>query len=216
MNKKLLVPIVVLILLLLGIVGWYFASNKKTPNTAGNITDSVLTEDEQSGDSKSSIKDLFAKGESQTCTFNVSDESYTSEGIVYVSNGKMRGDFNMTNKGNVQMSHMIVADNTSYIWMDGQHQGYKMAFGEETKTETENQNNTNSVDVDAKVDYKCKPGVSGQSYFELPADVKFESFETMMKSGLPTGTQGTSSQCSACDPLSGDTKTQCLTMLKCN
>jgi len=212
MNKRTLFAVVIAVLVLLG--GWYFASNKKS-------SDKMMGNEEivEESSSQMSLKDLFMKGISQTCTFSLDDETYKSSGTVYVANGKMRGDFVYQVDGSEQVSHMLVMDETSYIWQDGQAQGYKVSFNE-TEPDTNSSEPTNqTVDVNEKVDYNCKPGVAGTVTFELPSGVEFKAIDEMMreaKDKMMEGASDLSSQCSVCDSLTGESKTQCLTALNCN
>lgn len=212
MNKKALVAIVVAVLVLLG--GWYFASNKKS--STNMMGDEVMME-KSSG--QTSLKDLFLKGVSQTCSFSLDDETYKSSGTVYVANGKMRGDFMYQVDETKQESHMLVMNETSYIWQDGQDKGYQVAFDETEPDVETSEASKQSVDVNEKVDYNCKPGIIGAVNFELPSGVEFMSVNEMMqdaKDKMMEGTSDLSSQCAVCDSLTGESKTQCLTALKCN
>jgi len=210
MNNKILVGVVIVLLLLGG--GWYLMSNQKTSGT--NLSNESTNTEEQSSGGVNSLKDLLTAGVSQTCTFSTSDDTYNSEGKVYVASGKMRGDFATTIDGVEQKSHMVVKDNTSFIWTDGQKQGYKATFEGEQEVAVEDVEgqDAKTVDINQKVDYKCSPGIVSDSYFDLPSDVEFLSLGDMMKGTLPEN----SDACSACDSLTGETKTQCLAALDCN
>lgn len=172
---------------------------------------------QEEGSKPNSLKSLLMAGIPQSCTFSSSTEGYTSEGTVYTASGKMRGDFSSKVSGKEMKSHMIVMDNTSYIWTDGETKGYKTSFTDEQKTEAEElakdaPKPTGGVDLDAMVDYNCKPWMVSSSHFDLPSGVEFVSLEDMMGDLK----KQIGSQCGACDQLTGDSKTQCLTMLKCN
>jgi hypothetical protein len=212
MNNKVLIVLVVIIILAGG--GWYFLSSKKqTPGTTSSVENMTQSQESQlADDSGTSLKELFTSGVSQTCTFDVSDESYTSQGTVYVANNKMRGNFETTVDGTIQSSHMIVDGDTSYMWVDGEPRGFKMVFDGEAGTNSEAQVNQNSVDIDAKYDYNCKAGVVNASNFSLPKNVEFVSLTDMVQGAQDE----TSSQCDVCEGLSAESKTQCLTLLKCN
>jgi hypothetical protein len=201
MNKKVMIVAVVLILLLVG--GYFIMKGRsKTLSTTG-------TSQEES--SPASLKDLISKGIAQSCTY--SNEGST--GKFYVSGAKVRGDFETTVEGNVTKSHMIIDGNTSYIWSDGSKSGIKMTFdASATPSESATNSPAGSFDAAANMNYKCSAWVVDASTFDLPAGVQFMSFGTPPATSSESGS--TSSQCSYCDSLTGDSKTQCLTSLKCN
>lgn len=202
MNKKAIIIAVVLILLLIG--GYFLMKKRPAPSPVAQPTS------QEKATSPSSLKDLISKGIAQSCTF--SNEGST--GTVYVSGGKVRGDFDTTVDGKVTKSHMIVDGNTSYIWSDGQTTGVKMTFdASATPSATGTTSTAGSFDASANMNYKCGVWLADSSMFVLPVGVQFMSF------GTPTGASpaagSNSSQCSYCDSLTGDSKAQCLTALKC-
>jgi hypothetical protein len=108
-DKKIILIVVVLILLLVG--GYFIMKGKsKDPSTAGTF---------QEESSPSSLKALISKGIAQSCTYS----NEAGNGKIYISSGKVRGDFETTIEGNVTKSHMIVDGSTSYIWSDGSLEG---------------------------------------------------------------------------------------------
>jgi cytoskeletal protein RodZ len=209
MNKKVLAVIVVVILLLLG--GWYFMNSKK-----GTTTTSTQTATGTSQPSAvSSLKDLISKGVAQSCTYS----NAATTGTIYVSGGTVRGDFDTTTDKTTTKSHMIVKDNTSYIWTDGQATGFKMSFDPNATPAAGAGSSAPSggVDASATMNYKCSAWAVDGSKFDLPTGVTFQTFAIPSQAAPAQGTSGSSSsQCSYCDSLSGDSKTQCLTALKCN
>jgi len=206
MNKKLIVTIVVL--LLLGVGGFAAAKNFK-----GSSSTSTSTESSTQPTSANSLKALLALGSAQTCTF----DNAGSTGTMYISGGKVRGDFDSTTNGKTLKTHMLVDGTTSYIWMDGEKTGYKMSFdasaGAGTPGTTTAQT-SGAFDANADMNYKCGPWVADASVFVLPTTVTFTSFAipTMNPS---SGNGSSSSQCSYCDNLTGDAKTQCKSALNC-
>ena len=128
-------------------------------------------------------------------------------GTSYISAGKIRGDFSTTTAGTTVVGHMIVDGKTSYVWMDGQKTGFKMSFDSaDTEATT---NSSQGVDPNKAFDFNCSPWSTDNSMFALPTTVKFTNFS---KVAVP----GAANQCSVCDTLSGEEKTQCRTALKCN
>lgn len=191
-NKNVLIGVV--LLLVLG-VGGYFFLNKKT---------SVSTPAQTQTSGPTSLKDLLAANLPQKCTF--------PEGTVYISGGKFRGDFSSDVSGKAVVSHMISDSKTSYIWTDDQKQGFKMTISDEVKAEGQTEVDKNGVDVNAKLDYKCSTWLPDSSLFNTPSGVEFTDFSALI---APADSGSNSVQCAACASLTGDDKTQCLAVLNC-
>ncbi len=169
-----------------------------------------------------SLREMFSKGISETCTYSTSDANGKTEGTVYVGVGKMRADVQSTADGKTTNSHVIIADNTMYTWMEGEKTGFKMSYdvnasaapvASSTTTSTESQ----PVNFDTKTDYHCSPGLVDNAKFELPAGVTFSDLSSMMKAAPSPAAAalGSSDQCKACEQLSGTAKDQCLSYLSC-
>jgi hypothetical protein len=120
--------------------------------------------------------------------------------------------------GQTSVSHMIIMDNTNYLWTEGGSTGIKMAFDQNaTPAPVTSNTATNSFDANALNNYKCSPWIVDSSKFVLPAGVTFRAFSMPATSASSVPTTGSnSSNCSYCDSLTGDSKAQCLTALKCN
>lgn len=205
MNKKLIIAGVVL-LLILGGAGIAFMNQKKgaDKNSVSNT--------ETSSEVKS-LKDLLGLN-NQECSFTDSENS--SSGKIYAGNGKFSGEFNSQIEGKASVSH-VVADGTNiYFWIDGQTQGF-MA----TQPSIENLSGgavAQALDMNTKVDYSCKPWVFSTSQFNVPQNIKFTDYSKLIPSptSVPSGATESQPNCSVCNSLSGESKTQCLAALKCS
>lgn len=203
-NKKVIIAVVVVILLA---VAGYLVFAKK--NSSSSTTPPAATEQPQTA---SSLRDLIAQGISQSCTYST-DKSH---GMIYLADGKIRGDFNVTSVGSngqtqTSVSHMIIMENTNYLWTEGMKTGVKMAFDQNaTPAPVTSNTPTNSFDANALNNYKCSPWVADESMFTLPAGVSFMTIASPV-----TSAGGNSSLCSKCDSLSGNNKIQCMAALNC-
>lgn len=200
MNIKVIISVVIALALLGG--GAYVVLNKQSVTDNSQLT----TDNSETTNSPRSLRDLFASTVAQTCTF--SDPSTNSTTEVYVSGGKMRGDF--------PGGHMITMDQTIYYWMDGQTTGYKMSMAVPTGSAQVEADTNAQVDLDQQLDYKCSTWVVDPTKFVLPTDVTFTDPSAMIQEAL--GASGAPKiDCSACDSVpEGTARTQCLTALKCN
>ena len=206
MNKKIIISIAVIVLLLLA-AGIYVMSGKKSATTDPQIN--KVQETEQSF--PTSLKELLTAGIPQKCTFKDLIDEVNTEGTTYVASGKMRGDFSTTIEGKTTTGHTVYDGTTSYVWMDGNSTGFKMDIdpNETTSSESETQQ---GLDLNKTIDYNCSAWLPDQSLFTPPDDVTFTAFT------MPSGADTVDNQnmCATCDALSGEQKTQCLTALNCN
>ncbi len=178
------------------------------------------TSDSPLGGGKMSMKSLLASATAQKCTFTSTAGGSNTSGTVYVASGKMRGDFNSLVNSKNEKSHMIVSDNTSYVWAEAFPQGMKMSFANmESKGADKN-----AVSVNDQVDFSCTPWSADQSMFAIPGGVVFNNIDAMMpgspKKDATGNTGGTGNnikaiQCGACDNLSGNEKSACRSALSC-
>lgn len=130
----------------------------------------------------------------------------------------MRSDYASKTGGQTIIGHMVISDNKSYIWMDGQSMGYMMAFDPNNTPEAA-PTGTQSVDVNKLIEYNCSGWTSDNSVFTPPSNVKFQNLGEVKTPTSSTGVKTTAApqnQCAACGYLTGDDKTQCRTALKCN
>lgn len=163
----------------------------------------------------SSLKALIAQGVSQSCTYN----SDKSQGTIYMSGGKVRADINTTVGSVSEKAHMLMMNNTSYVWMDGKSTGFKMAYDPNaTPVPGASPSTTQGgIDPNQSMNYNCGAWVTDASVFTVPAGVNFTTFSmpSAAPAGSSSGSSGSSSQCSYCNALSGTDKTQCLAALNC-
>ena len=208
-NKKVMavVAVLVVILVLYGVYRVY-GHFKRLSATPTGQTQTATTAPETLG----SLKDLIAKGISQSCSYSTNDTS----GTVYMSGGQVRADINAEVDNQATTSHLIIKDNASYLWTDGRKTGYKMAYNPDATPGPSGAPTTNSSGIlnpDTSMNYKCSVWVADSSQFVLPAGVTFSSITLPSTSGTAAPS---AANCSYCDSLTGDNKTQCLTALKCN
>lgn len=205
--------IVIFVLLLLGLGAFFmFSSKDKGPNDSKTANVDTTTSEKKTGET-SSLKDLFMAGLPQSCTFSSDTDGYKSEGTIYTTKGKMRGDFKGMVDGKELGTHMIYDGETSYIWTDGENKGFKTTLSEEQKADLQNDSKSQgTVDLDQELNYSCKPWAANGAVFVLPTDVEFLSLDEMM-GDLKTQM---GAQCSVCEELDGEARTSCLETLKCN
>lgn len=178
-QKQLVIAAAVVILLVLGLGGFFLFSKNQTPSTQNQTSN---TTSGQGQSAMNSLADLLTGGQNVTCEFNspVDENGYSGKGTVYMSSGNMRGDFENTQNGKTTKMSMIRKGNDNFIWGDSMETGIKMTLSpEDLKSETNEA--SKYVDLNQKADYKCNPWGVDQSKFNPPSDIKFTDFSKMME-----------------------------------
>ena len=214
-NKKVLAVVAALVVII-GIYGVYrvYKHFKRLSGTPAPGQTQTATPVSTLG----CLKDLIAKGASQVCTYTTDK----SNGTVYMSGGKVYADIDTTVGSVVEKAHMIIMDNSFYLWTDGKTSGYKMAYNPDATPAPAGAKTNNAsgiIDPSTQMNFSCSPWlIVDNSRFVLPTGVTFSAISlpqaTPAAGGTPTAGDA-NSQCSYCDSLTGDNKTQCLTALKC-
>lgn len=178
----------ILTLVLVGAVGFgayttFFKKDLSYQSSDSSINENASTESEVKGTEdmaspaepftmKGTFSDLTKKGGSYECTVSHSVSVAQSDGKVYVSGSKIRGEFsskipqvNMTVK-----STMLSDGEYIYTWTDMAKTGFKAKIVESAKP----------VSVDSvgneymqNLDYSCNPWISDDSKFVIPSDINF-------------------------------------------
>jgi len=195
--------------IILAVIGFLMFGNKGENLGINNQNQESLSE-------KSSLKNLLTRSGSHMCTFDETTANSQNSGTVYISNGRMRGDFTSVISGKTVQSHMIAMQNESYVWTDETKQGFKMMLDQSAQGQAQQ---NQSVDINAELNYNCTSWSEDSNKFNLPSDIKFTSMQEMM-GGMMNGsvqtTGGTNaSQCSVCDQAPEPQRTQCRTALGC-
>jgi hypothetical protein len=214
MNKTILAVGILVILLLGGGAFWMMNNNKGEKQTNTTSTENSNTNTATTSAPKT-LKELMALQTPQSCTFSSSEEGYSSDGTVYYASGKVRGDFETKVENQLTKAHFVNEGNTLYMWMDGQAQGFKMSMETTNEENTETKTQNKQYDPNKQVDYKCSAWNVDSAVFVKPANVEFVDPMEGLKA-IPSVGLGSGSKCQACDALSGESKTQCLTALNCN
>ena len=159
------------VVVVLGIGAYIATQGGVSPTTPGGESNNTQLDTASDSNQPTSLKVLLAAGIAQKCTVSSATANSSSSGTVYLAQGMMRGEFTSVSGGQTVESHMIVKDNTSYVWSDMMPQWFKMSFG----AMGSGAGNQGGVDVNAQANYSCTPWAADQGMFELPASVTFMS-----------------------------------------
>ncbi len=158
--------------LVIGGVAWAGLQSRggAESNNANNNT--------QTEESQGSLRSLLSMGTAQQCTF----ESEESSGVAFVAQQRMRGDFEVVVGDGRESGHVIVKDDTAFVWVDGETQGFKMS----TEGQADDSAVNDQFDLDEDVNYECQPWQVDQSKFQEPRNVTFTDFSELLQ-GLQGG-----------------------------
>jgi len=159
-----------------------------------------------------SLSALMAKGKPLQC--DIVQDSVKSK--FYIANKKIRTNFTTTTNGTQNIGHMIMKDNTSYTWMDGEAKGFKVSIDAAAQQQAQTQPQANQkVDLNSKVDYTCASWTNDDTYFNLPPNVEFTDLSATMKIQTSGGADLKAIQCAACDSAPAASRAQCKAALGC-
>lgn len=140
------------------------------------------------------MAEAMTSGKDVVCSYENTVDKF--KGVVYISDGKYRMDYEEAEEDGPEMGHMIMRDKVTYIWVDGDNRGFKMDATELTNEDGEpmSENSLGELDPEAleelakqdNADDKIscqESGVDG-SLFDLPSDVQFADFNSFFTSGV--------------------------------
>ncbi len=219
MNSKIITGIIVVIVIVAGV---FLVTRNKGQKAEVASNSETASQASSSSTESGSIKSLIAAGKSQKCTYSVQGESgATSEGTIYVGDGKMRGDFTASSMSG--QSHMINMGNTTYMWSDDGKMAIKMAFDPNAAVANTNANSQQQASLEENHDFKCEGWTIDGSKFELPSGVTFNELPNFSAgaaagsgaaSPLSPADQQAAIRAQVCNSLSGVEKQQCLSSIK--
>ncbi|MCL4364575.1 hypothetical protein M1328_05055 [Patescibacteria group bacterium] len=195
---------VVIILVLLGVGGYFYLKSKGMVPKAPI----AMTGTSSAGSVFTSIKDALSKSLSLKCTYK--DEKGV-ETTTYLKNGAIR--VVMTNTETNQPNNVIMKDKKMYMWDDATKAGFVYAVTTpenvspvpteaisgtaQPEKSTGDQQQESLLTQINKFKNACKPDVIADSMFAVPTDVKFQDMNALqneMIKNLPKVPQGTSGQ----------------------
>ena len=156
-----------------------------------------------------SMADIIARGGSWKCEVSHKGPHDSTAGMVYVSDGKVRGDFESTVSqiGKMEM-HMISDRSYAYTWTSLVKTGMK------TKITLPAATTTASVDKSdmyhQQYDYQCSDWTPDATFFNLPADITFSEMGIAPSTSASAARPAGAPSCKMCDSVpAGTARTQC-------
>ncbi len=170
MNKGIVIAVIVLV-----IIGgwWWYSHGTMTNNNTSTSTSpaTTATQTKTSGTAgNGTIKSLLSSKTPIQCSFAMTDANGgKNDGTVYVTNGKMRGDFTTVVAGTTTKSHLINDGKNIYLWIDGMTRGYRTPTAQAPSTGAIN----GGPNMNQPIDYTCTPWTVYSNLFALPLGVTF-------------------------------------------
>ncbi len=205
-------------------------------NTAADTMndDNTIEVDREVSTGNASLADLLARADNLECTIEYQADEATPPitGTYFTADGRVRGDFLVSELGPEAVSSMIVRDNQLYAWtvVDGQSYGMKTDLASATGSLTAGADEgvTDSprtpVPLDESVTYRCERWLSvDTSVFEPPQDVLFRDQAALLNAGMEYGTiyeeaavPAATSPCELCDQVApGPGQDECRANFQC-
>ena len=213
--------IVVIALIVLGIPALAYFGYKqmnKVSKDYASVSDSTKTVEEKlSG----TFNDIMKAGMPVKCSYDVTMESGSSIGTIYISGENMRLDTTVTTAESAIENRSIKIGNTLYAWDPITLVGYQMEVTEDMiadEAETEEMTDSDIPDsikaLQNDFEYNCKPWIIDGSVFEIPENVTFTDMSALTK-GIEEA-QESGDYCAMCESLPDAQKAECLVNFGCN
>ena len=156
-----------------------------------------------------SMADIIAKGGSWKCQVSHAAPSGETAGMVYVADGKVRGDFEtkIPQLGKVE-THMISDSSYAYTWTSLMKTGFKTKVTIPTATSTAPRDTPDMYHQ--QYDYQCDSWTSDATFFNIPADITFNEMGAAPSPSDGAVMPARVPNCKMCDSIpAGNGRTQC-------
>lgn len=174
MNTNTAVGVVVGVVVVLG--GGYYLMNQPGAgaDSARTGPQAEVTEQAEAGRVRGSFASLAGRTGSWKCTVDTSALEAVSSGVVYVADGKVRGDFTTTVQGYGNVESHMLADGTSvYTWSSMMPQGFKTPMTAQGSGGAAPSGQ--GMDANMEYSYDCQPWSADTALFVVPANITFRT-----------------------------------------
>jgi hypothetical protein len=153
--------------------GAWWALSGGTTQSAENPNTETATSSDSPETFSGNFQALLSRSGSHKCEMSTTTNGVTTSGVIYVSNGNVRGDFSsvVPQYGTIA-SHMISKDGFVYTWTSMSSQGFKFPMSVDGAVNTSGNTQADAL-LKANYSYSCTPTTVASSQFELPANIKF-------------------------------------------
>lgn len=195
--KKILIPVIIVLLLLVGAVLFMRkpGTDKNTMTGSTAPTNAEKMDSQESEFFAGTIADLLKRNVAMKCQSSFSENEATFNGTYYINPTTGMTRIDMTNKlpddgGKIITSHMVVDKSYMYSWQEGEKTGFKFAtdVGKSTGTVGDTQTNNPDSQLNRSLNFNCVPGTVDESYFRVPSDINFQDMSAGIKQMMDAGT----------------------------
>lgn len=128
-----------------------------------------------SGSKKIAFSQLVRQGGTYKCSVTQNIGNVTTQGLVYMDKGFVRGEFKAPYNGQVVSVSFLMRDGLTYVWNSmAPTQGVTMKNNVNIQTGT-NVNASPDEYLDQIGDYTCDAGTFDASVFVIPTTIKFKA-----------------------------------------
>ncbi len=165
---------------------YYHAHKKAAPAVSADASASATTTAPAAATStagtaatsSASLRTFLSFTGSQKCDVSAETKNGGTTGVVFLHDGKLRGDFTSTISGTAVSSHMIKSGDSVHVWSGSQGAVMLMSAMEAAQSSPKN---TQQVTLDQQVSYSCTGWAPDDSQFAVPGSVSFVDVSAMMK-----------------------------------
>lgn len=228
MNIKILLFAIVVVALGTGVFFWQLGRTVPADSqpSAEDVDEQTSFPELPPLNGRGPLSGLRALGQDVECAVFPATEGEVAirEGSVFVSQGRIRGDFLLEGAEPVTVSSMIIANGTLFTWSVIEGQSYGVQVDLAAAGEAPTLDAREPVSLDDEIRYDCKPwGMVDNSVFAPPGDVLFRDLSSVVEQGMEYGTvfeEGTSAAdsaaCIACDTVTdADAQEMCRIQNEC-
>lgn len=170
--KKINVISIGVVFAIVVVISILIAQNSKQNTTEGTV--------QESGDnSESSFADFVAQGEGsyecQVSQYIDAGMQQSADGIVFIHNGMIRGDYAVEAAGVSLSTSLVVKDDFVYTWTSMAPFGVKAPVDHSASSDAETpMSGTYAWDADMIGSYDCVDWTPNLSKFEIPTNITFQ------------------------------------------
>lgn len=140
----------------------------------------------QSTASKTSLKELLARGDNLECTFDYTDEiGNNTTGTIYVASKKVRADMVFTEKDKQPKEYGMIRDETYlFTWDKTTNEGFKVkttSLEASDSGRAKELQKQQTLDEDRQYEFDCSDWSPDVSFFSPPGNVKFTDFSAQLE-----------------------------------
>lgn len=173
--QKTIISLVILVAVVAG--GYLVIKNGKRTESVPTVDTEVSSQaqentSESTAGKKMAFSEFIKQGGSYKCDVKQYMNDFENSGTVYISNGKISGEYSTVAEGMNIKSNFIISDGYSYGWSSAlPNMGMKVKI----VSNADGKGETYTWSADQVGDYNCEPWTPDESKFNIPTSVTFKT-----------------------------------------